>query len=105
MWRDTQPGHICILVDPELRSLIPGFLQHRTQEIALLRQALQRSDFDFIKTLAHSIKGVGGGYGFADLFEIAARIELAATHQDSHDSTQGIQDLSSYFERVEITYE
>jgi HPt (histidine-containing phosphotransfer) domain-containing protein len=102
---DKQKNRIKVSVDPDLQSLIPAFLEHRNQEIKLLRDALERSDYEAIKRLGHTIKGVGGGYGFDGLFAIAVRIEEAAECQNFQDIRKGTEDLASYFERVEIVYE
>ena len=51
-------------VDPDLRELIPGYLQNRRNDIKAISTALKDADLIKIRTLGHSMKGSGGGYGF-----------------------------------------
>ncbi len=51
-------------VDPCLIDLIPGYLEKINSYLALIETALNRDDFATVYSLAHIIKGSGGGYGF-----------------------------------------
>ncbi len=102
---DQKPDRIKVSVDPDLETLIPAFLQHRFAEITLLREALERADYEAIQTLGHTIKGVGGGYGFKGLTPIASAIERAAKGRNNQDIQIGIKDLVDYLNRVDIVYE
>jgi CheY-like chemotaxis protein len=102
---DPQEGRIKVSVDPDLQELIPSFLQHRRQEITLLQEAFARSDYETIGKLAHTIKGVGGGYGFKRLSEITESLELAVLHRNSSDIQNELSALVDYLARVEVVYE
>ncbi len=102
---DEQRRRIKINVDPELRYLIPAFLQHRREEIALLRNASEHLDYETIRMVSHRIKGVGGGYGFKDLFAIADSLEFAAVHENVQDVQNGLSDLADYFARTYVVSE
>ena len=52
------PGPLRISIDPDLRDLIPGFLQNRRQDIQTLQEALTIGNFDTIRTLGHRIEVV-----------------------------------------------
>ncbi len=105
MPRDEQGDRIKVSVDPDLQPLIPAFLQHRREEIPVLQEAFEHSDHEKVKMLSHSIKGVGGGYGFQVITAIAARIELAAIRGNSRDIQSGLKDLVDYLGRVDVVYE
>jgi hypothetical protein len=47
--------------DPDLRELIPGFLENRRKDLAALSAAVERGDFPAIQALGHRIKGDGAG--------------------------------------------
>ena len=93
---------IRIRVDPELASLIPGFLDNRRKDVALLLDALTRGDFETARVVGHSMKGSGGGYGFDGITDIGGAIEVAAKQHDPVAIRTQIDALSRYLARVEI---
>ena len=44
-------GRIIVHVVPDLEELVPGFLQHRRNDIATIQEALKQSDFETIRIL------------------------------------------------------
>jgi len=102
---DKRDRYIKVPVDPELRPLIPGFLQRRREEVQVLRDALNRLDYPTIQKLGHTIHGVGGGYGFMELSEIAARMEGGAKQRHFQDVHNALDDLADHLQRVEVIYE
>ena len=100
--RDDVQEPIRIRVDPELASLIPGFLQNRRQDVTMLSEAVNRSDFETARILGHSMKGSGGGYGFDGITDIGGEIELAAKHSDAVALRTHIEALSLYLARVQL---
>ena len=68
---------IIVQVDEDLEGLIPGFLKNRGQDVEKLRAELEQSNFVNVSSIGHSIKGVGGGYGFDLMSELGAKIEIA----------------------------
>ncbi len=96
---------ITVHIDPDLEDLIPGFLERRQGDIQTIRTALEQNDFDAIHTLAHTMKGVGGGYGFDDITTISRAIQQAAEKSDEEGVRKGVDELAGYLERVEVLYE
>lgn len=66
---------LTVHVDIDLEELIPGFLANRQKDIAALRAAVASGDMAEITRLGHSLKGVGGGYGFDFITEMGKKIE------------------------------
>jgi len=95
---------IIVHVDPDLEGLIPGFLEHRNSDVEKLRSALNDKNFEKICTIAHSIKGVGGGYGFDLMTTIGADIESTANERNTDEILEKINQLDDYLQRVEIEY-
>ncbi len=95
---------IIVQIDSDLEELIPGFLQHRQDDVVTLRTALGKRDFARLSAIGHDLKGVGGGYGFAEIATIGANIETAAKNQDHAAIDADIAQLSDYLSRVEIDY-
>lgn len=99
------PGPLRISIDPDLRDLIPGFLQNRRQDIQTLQAALAVDNFDTIRMLGHRMRGDGGGYGFHLISEIGHALEKAALESNRHEIMACVQELSTYLGRIEVVYE
>ncbi|MFH0998799.1 MAG: ATP-binding protein [Pseudomonadota bacterium] len=93
---------IPISVDPDLEALIPDFLQSIRSETLHLTELLREGNYADIQRIGHSLKGVGGGYGFQRITDLGAQIEQAA-RSSRHDGIElGIADLRDYLARVQI---
>lgn len=96
---------IVVYIDADLEDLIPGFMENRRKDIQAMTGALDRQDYPTVQNLGHSMKGVGGGYGFDVITDIGRSIEEAAKAQSADDIRRWIDALASYLDRVEIVYE
>ena len=88
-----------------LEELIPGFLNNRNTDVENLNAALSDGKLETLQSIGHSLKGVGGGYGFDGLSEIGAEIESKAKSGDLNDIGDLIEKMRNYLERIEISYE
>jgi len=95
---------IIINVDPDLEDLIPGFLENRSKELETLRDALDEKNYQSIQSIGHSMKGVGGGYGFDRITEIGRDLESAAKAQDRDAINDLIEKYGDYLDRIEVSY-
>jgi HPt (histidine-containing phosphotransfer) domain-containing protein len=95
---------IIVQCDPDLEELIPGYMSNRNKDIIAIRACLATGDFEKIRTLGHSMKGSGGGYGFDAITDLGDRIENAALASDTSEIDQTIQKLEDYVNRVEVVY-
>lgn len=95
---------IIVQVDPDLEDLIPGFLENRADDVAKLQAALNENDFVNITSIGHSIKGVGGGYGFDRMSELGANIENAGKEKNVDAIRENINGLDDYLKCVEVDY-
>lgn len=95
---------IIIQVDSDLEDLIPGFLENRKLDVEKLRAELETNDFINLQSIGHSIKGVGGGYGFDLMSELGAAIESAAKEQNADQVREKIEQLNHYIQRVVVEY-
>jgi HPt (histidine-containing phosphotransfer) domain-containing protein len=96
---------IIVSVDSDLEDLIPGFLANRRKDVNSLREALDGNKTESLRSIGHSLKGVGGGYGFTGLSEIGAEIEKMAKAGDISAIGELINKMADYLDRVEIVYE
>ena len=95
---------IVVKVDPDLEELIPGFLGNRGKDLTKLRAAMDRNDLPAIQSIGHSLKGVGGGYGFMRLSDIGAEMEVAAKAGNAAPLPELINALADYLSRVMVEY-
>ncbi|BCR03847.1 hypothetical protein DESUT3_09160 [Desulfuromonas versatilis] len=100
-----RPEKIIVHVHPDLEDLVPGFLAHRREDLGTLRAALERGDYAAIRRLAHTMKGVGGGYGFAPFSSIGLQLQQAAEKRDAAGIERGLAALADYLERVEVVFD
>ena len=87
---------IIVKIDPDLEELIPGFLTNRAADLATLRDALAAENYPSLQSLGHSLKGVGGGYGFTGMSEIGAAIETAAKQQNLEELKGLVEQYGNY---------
>ena len=92
-------------VDPDLRDLIPGYLENRQKDITSIKNALKAEDFARIRVLGHSMKGSGGGYGFMPVSKVGASIEIAAKNKDPDSIKNHLAELSDFLQRVTLVYD
>lgn len=95
---------IIIEADQDLSELIPGFLQHRHDDIRLIAEYLEKGDFESLRILGHSMKGSGSGYGFDDISDIGAVIEQDAKEKNPAEIQKQAEALEDYLLRVEVIY-
>ncbi len=104
--RDASPvARIPVRVDRELTDVIPEFLENRRQDVASLREALGREDFETIRRLGHRMRGSGAGYGFEAITQIGEGLERAGRDRAPHDVRRWVHELAAYLERVETVSE
>jgi HPt (histidine-containing phosphotransfer) domain-containing protein len=93
----------CVRVSAELRELMPRFLANRSADVAALEAAIARGDLAAARRIGHTLKGAGGGYGFAEITRLGAEIEACASAGGA-----GLQalarELAAYLAAVDITY-
>lgn len=95
---------IVVAVDAELRPLMPGFLAKRRVEVALLRQAATSGDLAGLRASGHSLKGLGGGYGFDALTDLGRALEECARAGDLEGAASTVEAIADYLRRVEVVY-
>ena len=95
---------IRVEVMQDLEVLIPRYLERRHKEIEQFRAQLGAGDFEALRIGGHSLKGSGGGYGFALLTKIGSTIEIAAKSKDAAAIEAALVEYADYIDRVEVVY-
>ena len=83
-------------MDPDYIDLVPGFLENRRSEIAIIRESVSRGDFNEIKRLGHGMKGAGAGYGFDVISDIGKNLEKAALNEEVSTIEVELKRLADY---------
>ncbi len=96
---------IIVRIDPDLKELVPEFIQRRHTDVAMIAAALRKDDYEAIRILGHSMKGAGGGYGFDVISDIGRNLEQAAKNRQTEEIQLQKKALSGYLERLEIVYD
>jgi CheY-like chemotaxis protein len=63
--------------DPDMSDLITRFVSSMPSRVTALRAAASQSDLTELVDRVHQLKGAAGGYGFAIITQVAARLEQA----------------------------
>jgi HPt (histidine-containing phosphotransfer) domain-containing protein len=93
---------LIIAVDAQIAALVPRFLANRAADVGRIRAALARTDFDSIRSMAHGMKGAGGGYGFPEISRLGAALEEGARQRDTAAVGALAANLEAYLARIEI---
>ncbi|PKN19642.1 MAG: Hpt domain-containing protein [Deltaproteobacteria bacterium HGW-Deltaproteobacteria-6] len=102
---DSLNEKFTVIVDEDLRDLIPGYLENRRKDMTEIISALDQGEFEVIRSLAHKIKGSGGGYGFDGITEIGRACEDAAKRLDAQEVREQVERLQVYLDNVEVIFE
>ncbi len=91
--------------DPDLADLIPSFMQNRRNELAELQTARERGDYEFIRRMSHTWKGICRPYGFVHLETLSRSLEEAGEREDATDVATIVSEMGSYLDNVRIVYD
>lgn len=95
-------GRMVVEVDPEIKDLIPGYLARKRTDIERIQSALDAGNFAAVATVAHKLKGEGGGFGLDELSEMSAALERAAKAGDGDGARRLAGRISDYINTVEV---
>jgi hypothetical protein len=96
---------IRVVVDPDLIDLVPGYLIRRQEDVVTLSDAVRSGDLQTVRSIGHSLKGSGGGYGFDGITDIGALLERAGAAEDSAAASSALAMLADYLDRVVVAHE
>jgi HPt (histidine-containing phosphotransfer) domain-containing protein len=97
-------GPIRVVVDPDIKDLLPEYLENLATYASQVADALERSDFAAIKKVGHQLKGIGTAYGFHWISELGTRMEPAAQAQDRTALEPVPAQMRDYLQRIEIVW-
>lgn len=83
-------------VHHQFRDILPLFIKLREEEPTKIRNYLANGSLEEIERIGHSLKGVGGSFGFWYVSEIGADLENAAIQNNEQDMLDYAQKLEGY---------
>lgn len=81
-------------IDPEILEIVPLFLSSRKEDLKSISTHLENKDFESIRKIAHTIKGISRPYGFPSL-------EILSKQLEEHAKSQDIQHIRETFELIQ----
>jgi CheY-like chemotaxis protein/anti-sigma regulatory factor (Ser/Thr protein kinase) len=98
---DTDPIESSLLVEePEFADLVNKFVANLPGMIREVRLAAENQDWPRVKSLVHDLKSVGGGYGYPQITEVAAKIEFELAKKQYAALETRLNDFDSLCERI-----
>ena len=68
--------------DDEWAEMQEMYINHTFKELNSIKENIDSTTFDSLRTFGHNIKGSGGMYGFNEITEVGATIESAAKEEN-----------------------
>ena len=93
-----------VVVDEELSAILPRFLSNVRKNPEAIAAALERGDYDTVRSLGHNMKGTGTSFGLPQISALGDRLERAAKEQSVDSILAANGELAQFLERVEIRY-
>lgn len=93
-----------VYVDSRLKEIIPFFFSETKKDFSKLETFIGEGNFGSIKTLAHTLKGECGGYGFGYLSDLAKDLEHSAEDSNINECGKHLLKMKTYLESVSIQY-
>ena len=94
------PVFSTLLDEPDLAHLIEKFITYLPGNIESLIKAAQQQDWDTIKDVAHQLKGLGGGYGYPGITQLAAKLEFQVVNKNQLEVDSLIAGINAYCQRI-----
>ena len=82
-------------------NLIPKYLLNCRKNIIVMRDALDRADFETVRSLGHQMSGTGALYGFRFISDAGGAIEQAAESSNVDASRDWVGKLSTYLDGID----
>ncbi len=95
---------LVVVVDSDLRALVPEFLRSKRAHIAETLRALERGDYETAARVGHQLKGEGSAFGFDQVTAMGAELELAATSADRCVALRWARALAEFLDHIEVRF-
>ncbi len=89
--------------DPSFADLVEEFVNGLDDRVSAMRKAIEDNELARLKTLAHQLKGAGGGHGYPVLTQASAALEERAAHRSLEECKTALEELASFVSRVAVS--
>jgi signal transduction histidine kinase/FixJ family two-component response regulator len=86
--------------EPEIADLVVEFIDSIPAMFNKIDYAAKNRDWETLKFEVHSLKGVGGGYGYPELTEIAGKMEFQIATRNQPEIDSLLETLDTYIQRI-----
>ncbi len=86
-------------IEPEILEIVPLFLNSRKEDLRHLEDYLQNKNFDEIKKIAHTIKGISRPYGFPTLEDMSRQLETQALEKQPQEIQKTLHEMKTYLSK------
>ncbi len=94
---------IRLQLEPDVKALVPGFVENRRRDLERLRQALRAGDLAAIRDVGQNIRCFSRVYGFDELCALGEEIRCAADESSTLRIVHLQGQLADYLSRVEVS--
>ena len=91
--------------EPEFLDLVEVFVERLPPTIARIRWLYEQQLWPQLKKDVHELKGMGGGFGYPMLTELAAAIEAQVLDQDNETLLRSFDELDRLSARIVLGME
>ncbi len=98
----NEPVRSLFCDDEDFLELIEMFVEGIEEKKIFLRDASASSQIEDLKVLAHQLKGASAGYGFEELSQIAAELEIACKAEDQSGIEQHKEFMLNHMDRIVV---
>lgn len=93
-----------IIIDAELRPILPRYMEIQYSELELMEEALEKKDCPAIRMLGHKLKGSGSSFGFTLLTVLGEAIEQAGKDEDLASARDQVARVRDYLQHVHVNF-
>jgi CheY-like chemotaxis protein len=93
-----------IVLDEDMRHLVPPFLEKQMEEIVDVRKGVALGDNEAVRRAGHRMRGSFGLYGFHEAASICGEMEELAQANRLADAGKRLSALSAYLDEIDVHY-
>jgi len=88
--------------DPDLSRIIQTFVDSLPDKLDHIHQAVKEQDWKKVKEQAHVLKGIGGGFGYAIVTQVAGQLESQILSENYNAVNPLVGELTNIFKRIRV---
>jgi len=89
-----------VVEEPDMADLVMSFIEQLPQVVNQLCEAFATGDLEVFRSVAHNLKGMGGGFGFPQISDLAGRMEFEYAKNDTESIARSLEELKALLQRI-----